>query len=77
MMTWAREKHESAAILVLIPGEKEMDKLIREWNIYSKKHNLEVDVFTVDSTTPKKNARSTASILKTRTLHSTCEAQSW
>ena len=54
-MTWATENNESAAILVLVAGEKEMEKVAAECSAFSKRHHLECEHrFQVDSTTPKK-----------------------
>ena len=53
VMTWATENGESAAILVLAPGESEMEQIIVQWLAFNSKFKQECNVHRVDSDTPK------------------------
>ena len=38
MILWAKERNQCAAILVIVPGEKEMEQVITEWANLAQKN---------------------------------------
>ena len=61
---WAKKRRESAAILTLKPGDKEMQQVIAEWFSVSSQADLGHVVFRVDSHTPKSDRKFIRSELK-------------
>ena len=53
MINWAHERNMSASILVLVPGEKEMEQIMADWVTYSRSRNLRfLKIYRLDSNTP-------------------------
>ena len=61
MVKWAHDRGMSAAILVLVPGEKEMEQIVAEWICFTRTKNADsMKIHRVDSNTPhyeRKNIR--------------------
>ena len=71
IIDWARSRDESAAILVLVPGEKEMEQIIAEWIVFSTKHQLpHCKISRVDSTTSQHDRRKVRDSLKEQNFDS-------
>ena len=53
IISWATQQGKSAAILVLVPGDKEMQLVIAQWLSVPSQATLKHVVFRVNSQTPK------------------------
>ena len=67
---WAHDENKSAAILIIVPGEAEMLKVIAKLSAFFTDHVL--DHRSVDSSTPKPDRQKTREELRTQEFRADC-----